>query len=226
MNIALKWWSSGIVCTVVPTSQSHDGDVVKIEGEFYEWTTTPECCAEHGKDGKWALFIHMCVSTVHTLPHTHLKDCKAEWQNRQTLNTPPLLEKPGIFFNYHANPSIGQLSHTRTWHVSVIRWNPGIICTIVPTGLYPGRGRDRWVSLYYPKPRWGLVKIEGKFNDKTTTPECIEDRTLCWACSLTGQTLSPSAWESSLRDYRAWWRWKVSFMYAHNMCPHSTHTLV
>ena len=25
--------------------------------------------------------------------------------------------------------------------------------------------------------KWGLVKIEGKFHDRTTTPECSEDRT-------------------------------------------------
>ena len=25
------------------------------------------------------------------------------------------------------------------------------------------------------------------------------------------------------RMWRAWWRQKVSFMYAHNVCPHSTH---
>jgi len=29
-------WSPGIVCTIVPTSQSHDGGVVKIEGKFYD----------------------------------------------------------------------------------------------------------------------------------------------------------------------------------------------
>ena len=42
---------------------------------------------------------------------------------------------------------------------------------------------------------------------------------LCRACSLAGQTLTHPAWESGQR-YRAWWRRKVSFMYAHNVCPH------
>ena len=34
--MSVIWWSPGIVCTVVLTSQSHDEGVVKIEGEFYE----------------------------------------------------------------------------------------------------------------------------------------------------------------------------------------------
>ena len=40
------------------------------------------------------LFVCTRVSTL----HTHLKDCKAEWQSPQTLNTPPLLEKTRLFF--------------------------------------------------------------------------------------------------------------------------------
>ena len=61
--------------------------------------------------------------------------------------------------------------------VSVIRWSPGIICTVVPTGPYSGGGEDKWISLYLPKSRWGLVKIEGEFHNRTTTPECSEDGT-------------------------------------------------
>ena len=38
--------------------------------------------------------------------------------------------------------------------------------------------------------------------------------------------LSLSARESGLRNYRTWWGRKVSFIYAHNVCPRSTHTLV
>ena len=52
----------------------------------------------------------------------------------------------------------------------------------------------------------------------------VKTEQLCRACSLTCKTLTSSVWESGLQDYQAWWRWKVSFMYAHNMCPHSTHT--
>ena len=36
--------------------------------------------------------------------------------------------------------------------------------------------KDRWVSPYQPKPRWGLVKTEGEFYDRTTTPDCSADR--------------------------------------------------
>ena len=48
---------------------------------------------------------------------------------------------------------------------------------------------------------------------------------LCQVRSLAGQILTSPAWESGLRDYWVWWRWKVSFIYAH-VCPRSTHTLV
>ena len=48
---------------------------------------------------------------------------------------------------------------------------------------------------------------------------------LCQACSLAGQTITSPTWESGPRDYRTWWRRKVSFIYAH-VCPRSTHTLV
>ena len=40
--------------------------------------------------------------------------------------------------------------YLRIWRMSIIRWSPGIICTVVQTEV-------RWVS---PIPRWSLVKIE------------------------------------------------------------------
>ena len=46
--------------------------------------------------------------------------------------------------------------------MSIIWWSPGIVCTV---GLLA-------------KPKGGLVKIECKFYDRTTTPECNEDRTV------------------------------------------------
>ena len=73
---------TGIVCTIVPTSQSHDGNVVKIEGKFYELTTTPECSEDRTAVPsvvKTKLsFVYTHVSMLYTLPHTHLKDCKDE----------------------------------------------------------------------------------------------------------------------------------------------------
>ena len=93
---------------------------MKIEGKFYNRTTTQEC-SEHrravpcettecGEDRKWTSCIcTQRVSMHHT--HTHLKDCKAEWQNPLTLNTLPLLEIEKtwkFFFLFVQNPSIGQ----------------------------------------------------------------------------------------------------------------------
>ena len=57
------------------------------------------------------------MSTLHI--HTHLKDCKAMWQNLQTLNIPPLLEieKTWKFYIYFVqNSSIGQLSQHSQHH--------------------------------------------------------------------------------------------------------------
>ena len=65
-------------------------------------------CAELGKDG---LYIPVCTR-VHAL-HTHLKNCKAERANLQTLNTPPFLEKNQKFvFVFVRNPSIGLTANT------------------------------------------------------------------------------------------------------------------
>ena len=77
------------------------GGVVKIESEFYEWTTTPECSEDRTAVPSMVkteseLCVCTRVSTLHT--QIHLKDCKTEWQNPQTLITPPLLEKTRNFF--------------------------------------------------------------------------------------------------------------------------------
>ena len=52
--------------------------------------------------------------------------------------------------------------YLRTWRVPIILCSSGIICTIVPSGPYPG----------------GLAKVKGKFN-RTTTPEKMESEALC-----------------------------------------------
>ena len=51
---------------------------------------------------------------------------------------------------------------------------------------------------------------------------------LCWACSLTGQTFTPSMWESAPLDYRAWWRcFYVCTQHVSTFHTHThTHTLV
>jgi len=52
--------------------------------------------------------------------------------------------------------------------------SPGIIFTVVPPGPYPSGVKTG--ELVHTSQRCGLVKIEGKFYDRTTTPECSEDR--------------------------------------------------
>ena len=88
-----------------------------------------------------------------------------------------------------------------TWRVSIIWWSPGIICTIVVTGQYPGRGDVRWVSPYInQKPWW--VWWKQKVNFMTEQPyQGMKTEQLC----------------------REWWRRKVSFVYAHVSMLH-THT--
>ena len=63
--------------------------------------------------------------------------------------------------------------HSRTWRMSTILqiwWSLGITCTAVPTGKFI-HTLVRWRHV----SRWGLVKI-GEFHDRTTTPECSEDK--------------------------------------------------
>ena len=69
---------------------------MKIEGEFYDRTTTPEC----SEDRTAVLSIvktesELCVCMCPRSTHTHMKECKAEWQNQQTLNISLFLEKTG-----------------------------------------------------------------------------------------------------------------------------------
>ena len=61
----------------------------------------------------------------------------------------------------------------------------------------PWWGEDRWVSPYQPKPRWSWV-IRQKNQPHQSA---VKTEQLC----------------------QAWWRQKVSFMYTHNLCTHSTH---
>ena len=65
------------------------------------------------------------------------------------------------------------------------------------------------------------MKIEGKFYDRTTTPEDSEDGTAVPSM----QSRRPDSYSPRPQDYRAWWRRKVSFMYEH-MCPCSIHISV
>ena len=95
--VSILQWSLGIIFTIMPTDPYKPKPrwgVVKIE---QLWA---EC-----EDGKWVLCIHTCPRSTHTF-----ENCKAEWQNPQTLNTPHYLRKPRIFIVMQ-NPSIG-LSHT------------------------------------------------------------------------------------------------------------------
>ena len=55
-------------------------------------------CGGLGEDRKWALC--MLTTCIHT-PYTHLKDCKAEWPNPQTLNTPPLEKLRSLFLSLY-----------------------------------------------------------------------------------------------------------------------------
>ena len=95
------WWSPGIIFTIVPTSQSQEGGVVKMEGKLYKSTTTPEY-----SEDRTAVPISIvkteserCVYTRVSTLHTHTFDCKAEWQKpTNTEYTPITWENLGIFF--------------------------------------------------------------------------------------------------------------------------------
>ena len=55
--------------------------------------------------------------------------------------------------------------YSRTWRVSVIRWSPGIICTVVPTsqsqdGGVAGGGEDGSASFTKEQPHQSAVKME------------------------------------------------------------------
>ena len=71
---------------------------------------------------------------------------------------------------------------------------------------------------------WWKQKVS--FTTKQPHQSVVKTEQLCQACSLTGQTLTPSMWVSGLWDYRVWWRWKVSFMYAHNVSTFHAHISV
>jgi len=43
-----------------------------------------------------------------------------------------------LHFNTVNTLDLVESGYLQTRHVSIIRWSPGIICTIVPTGPYPG----------------------------------------------------------------------------------------
>ena len=103
------WWNLGIIYTIVLTGPFPWWDkdrwvspiIAKAKmgsGEAKRWVLQQNnytrvqwrqnSWAKRGEDRKC---MHtMCLHAPHT-PHTPLKDCKAECQNPQTLNTTPLL---------------------------------------------------------------------------------------------------------------------------------------
>ena len=96
--------------------------------------------------------------------------------------------------------------YSRTWRVSIIlqiRWIPGIICTIVPTGLYSsGVKTGQLVHTSLSQDAWGLAKIEGKFYDNNHTRVQWQRQNSCAKCGEDGKLA----------------------LCMHTMCRRSTHT--
>ena len=62
--------------------------------------------------------------------------------------------------------------------MSIILCSSDIICTVVLTGPYRG-GVKTGELVHTSQTKMGLVKVEGKFYNRTTTPEKTEIEALC-----------------------------------------------
>ena len=79
-------------------------------------TTTSECSEDRTTVVKTESELYTCTR-VHA-PHTHMKECKAEWQKPQTLNWENL---EVFFFLIVQNPSIGQ-QFSQQPNTTHLRW--------------------------------------------------------------------------------------------------------
>ena len=84
-RVSVLWWSPGIICTLCRLAKAKMGGVVKIEGTFYEWTTTPECSVDRtdvvsAVKTESELCVYIRVSTL----HTHTFEGLQSWVTKPT----------------------------------------------------------------------------------------------------------------------------------------------
>ena len=117
------------------------------------------------------------VSMLHT--HTHLKDCKAEWTNPQTLNTPHYLREPGSFFC--AKSSIGQQLLQQNQHHRPFMYQP--TCTTL--GLTRACNQTNKVSGVDSTSLWGAYPgvLSGTPTDCVTQCANVPHQTPCKPCT-------------------------------------------
>ena len=222
-------WSPGIVCTIVPTSQSHDGGVVKIEGEFYVWTTTPECSEDRTAvpsmvktESELCARIHMCVHDQGVnwnvrslslwvgpkwpsclLDFSQSKNCVGpNWPNQFWPSSP-------------YNQQLGRFAQWRNAEINLATLVQSFLTVKNPKGnlatLVQPRERERFhISIYPPKPENSELTFE-------------VESWLFWVQKVKIQfghfspliEFGPSVVKMESELY---------VCSAHNMCPHSTHT--
>ena len=86
-------------------------------------------------------------------------------------------------FNTVNTLNIIESGYSQTWRVPItlqIRWNPGIIYTIVPTGPFPWWDKDRWVSPIIANAKMGSgeAKMWALQQNNYTRVQYSEDRTV------------------------------------------------
>ena len=93
------------------------------------------------------------MSTLHA--HTHLKDCKAEWQTHKHWMHPITWKNSEVFIFVQNPTSTGQLSHTNPTSTTWIELNYSNSCQQFSAYIYTTHalaGNQFWVGPQVPQP--------------------------------------------------------------------------